>query len=318
MLPSRLIFVDGLPGSGKSTTAQRLSLHLRRQGYPARWSFEHENQHPLFVESAVRALREQQPNAAPALFDRALTGYAMLTDRMSAVPPETLLLEGTLFQTAVGSQLLLDHSQADIETFFDRTLKTVAALNPALIHLAPADPVAALHRTAETRGSWFPDFVLQHLRATPLGQRLAITDWSGAVALLTKHRALCDALFERFPGPKIAVDPSIGDWNQINAAITSFLQLPPLIEPPPAADLAQVAGAYRAEGTDDTWEFVVNADGLALAGPPLTRLWARPEGGFEIEGLAIELDFELDATGRGVAVHCAPRINELPLHWLRV
>ena len=117
MLPSRLIFVDGLPGSGKSTTAQRLSLHLRRQGYPARWIFEHENQHPLFVESAVRALREQQPNAAPALFDRALTGYAMLTDRMSAVPPETLLLEGTLFQTAVGSQLLLDHSQADIEIF---------------------------------------------------------------------------------------------------------------------------------------------------------------------------------------------------------
>lgn len=36
MFDSHLIIVDGLPGSGKSTTAQWLELQLQRNGIPAR------------------------------------------------------------------------------------------------------------------------------------------------------------------------------------------------------------------------------------------------------------------------------------------
>ena len=38
---TRLILVDGLPGAGKSATAQRLWLHLLANDHRAHWFHEH-------------------------------------------------------------------------------------------------------------------------------------------------------------------------------------------------------------------------------------------------------------------------------------
>src|SRR5262249_31132645 len=47
-LNTNLILVDGLPGSGKSTTAQLVWLQLVRSGYDASWFFEHQSSHPIY------------------------------------------------------------------------------------------------------------------------------------------------------------------------------------------------------------------------------------------------------------------------------
>ena len=94
----RIIFVDGLPGSGKSTTAQRLSLHLRRQGYRARWVFEHEEPHPVFSDERVRALREQSPEADYTLFETASAGYRELARIAREPNADIMLIDGSLFK----------------------------------------------------------------------------------------------------------------------------------------------------------------------------------------------------------------------------
>ncbi|MCF3650818.1 hypothetical protein [Synoicihabitans lomoniglobus] len=314
----RVIFVDGLPGSGKSTTAQRLCLHLNRHGHPARWIFEHEDPHPVFPEPAVRACRTQAADADPTLFTRALTGYATLARELTDRPGLTLLLEGTLFQTAVGTQVLTDQSRSTIDAFFDRTLATLAPHQTALIQLRAPDVAASLQHTAEKRGDWFPEFLVGQLAATPLGQRHAVTTWDGAVALLAQHRAVCDELFDRFPGPKLSVDPTAGDWSRRNAAFTDFLGLPALTEPEIAAACNDFVGTYRADGTDTESELILTPEGLALAGPPSARLWARPDGSFEVEGIAMELTFRRDDSGNVTGFTCAPRLTELPLTWHRI
>ena len=48
LLDTKLIVVDGLPGSGKSTTCQWLELQLQRSGIKARWLPEAEIPHPLW------------------------------------------------------------------------------------------------------------------------------------------------------------------------------------------------------------------------------------------------------------------------------
>ena len=314
----RVIFVDGLPGSGKSTTAQRLSLHLRRQGHASRWIFEHELDHPIFDESAVRAVRENQPDADPALFTRALDGYRRLADHLTAFPAETILLEGSLFQAAVGTQLLTETLDAEIEAFFDQTLAALQPHRPALIYLRAADTTAALNQTAANRGDWFPEFVMSHLAATPLGQREKIQTWADAIRVFTQHRTTCDHLAERFPGPTLIADPQAQSWATTNQQISAFLDLPQLEEPPPSEAAAACVGCYQAEGVDETWEFRIAESGLELVGPPSARLWARPEGGFEIEGLAVEISFEDVTDGRAQSISCAPRLAQLPLRWHRV
>src|SRR6266849_3998050 len=48
-LGTRLIFVDGLPGSGKSTMAEYVAGELEQRGIPCRLLREREPDHPLNV-----------------------------------------------------------------------------------------------------------------------------------------------------------------------------------------------------------------------------------------------------------------------------
>lgn len=322
MTHPRLIFVEGLPGSGKSTTAQRLALHLRRHGVRARWIFEHEREHPLGLnESALRALREQSPSADPTLLDHALAACTAL-----ATTTDTLVFDGALFQLTAATQLLLDQPVAAITRHFDATLAALAPAGPTLIHLRAADPVAALTATAQARGPWFVEFLVTHLAATPLGRRLGVSDPSGALEIMTRHHALGDELFARFPGPKLSLDPSAGDWGQHNTILATFLDLPPLTEPAPdpvaAVAAAAAAGTYRAP-TGDSMTFVVTPRGLGLDDPdrddaPPTPLWTRPEGGYEVAGLALEINFCSATSGQVTHLRCAPRLTDLPPVWQRV
>ena len=49
MRDTRLIFVDGLPGAGKSTTAEYVTRELEQRGIPCRLLREREPDHPLNV-----------------------------------------------------------------------------------------------------------------------------------------------------------------------------------------------------------------------------------------------------------------------------
>ena len=125
-------------------------------------------------------------------------------------------------------------------------------------------------------------------------------------------------MFERFPGPKLTVDPTTGDWSRLNTAFTEFLGLPPLVEPVPDPALTDYVGTYRAADTGDESQIILTPEGLSLAGPPPARLWARPQGGFEVEGIAMELAFTRDEAGKVSGFTCPPRLAELPLTWHRV
>jgi len=47
MMKTNLIIVEGMPGSGKSTTAQYISMQLNKNSIPSNWYYEVESNHPL-------------------------------------------------------------------------------------------------------------------------------------------------------------------------------------------------------------------------------------------------------------------------------
>ncbi|MBO0992026.1 hypothetical protein [Bacillus sp. SD088] len=49
METTKLIMVEGIPGSGKSTTAQSISKSLDRMGFKHKWWYEEEQGHPAWV-----------------------------------------------------------------------------------------------------------------------------------------------------------------------------------------------------------------------------------------------------------------------------
>jgi hypothetical protein len=312
----RLVFFDGLPGSGKSTTAQRIWLHLRRRGRPARWYFEHDAEHPIFDDDQVRLARAEGPAEPNAIFARALERYATLAADLGT-RDESVLLESTLFQTAVGTQLLMDLPVAEIERHFDRSMALVASLRPALVYLRAPDVGAALRGIAAKRGDWFPEFVVAHLADTPRGRRTGLKTYEDAIAVFAEHRAICDRLLPRFPGERLTVDPSAGDWPRIMREVTQFLGLPPMTEPAPGADLPDYAGRYRSPAGDEL-QVATDERGLFLESAGQPRLWPLPDGRFALEGLNVEIGFERDAAGRPCRARCVGALHDLAGEWDRV
>lgn len=313
----RLIFVEGLPGSGKSTTAQRLCFHLQRLGRPARWYFEHELGHPVFDDEQVRLARATGRAEPNGILERALAGFAALAARPPEAADQPLILEGTLFQTAVGTQLLMDLPPAEIERHFLRGLEILQPLAPALIYFRPPGVAEALQTIAEQRGAWFPEYLVSHLGDTPRGRRLGLRDFAGVIAFFEDYRARCEALLARYPGPHLVVDNRARDWPRHTRAITDFLGLPPLVEPPVPADRLDYVGRYRA-ATGDEWVVAADSRGLYFDDAARSRILPRPGGGFAIESLCVNLDFERDAAGRVGCIRCVGALPGLPARWEKV
>jgi thymidylate kinase len=314
MTPVRLVFIDGIPGSGKSTTAQRLCLHLASLGARARWWYEHEQGHPVLDDAQVRSIRTGAGDAA-GLFARALDGWSALAAACGA--GGTVILESTLFQTTVGTQLLLDWPRGEIDAHFDRTLERIEPLAPALIHLRAAEPDDALRRICAERQPWFEQFLLEQLRATPRGRRLGRITFSEVLEYFRDVREVSDGMFARFQGLKLSRDPLGNAWPQTYRSITDLLGLPPMTPLAPPSRPGDYTGRFRAEGTGDEWEFEDRGGELFFAGYSRGRLL--PCGGdrFAVEGVCVDVMFEREGGAVG-SLRCSGALPGLARRWLRV
>lgn len=314
MKPSpRLIFCEGLPGSGKTTSAQQLWLHLESLGRSARWWFEHELGHPVIEFDRARAAQQAGGEEARATFAGTLAGWSAL----AAATEGVTVLEGTLFQMTVGAQLLADRPRAEIIAHFDRTMEVVAPAAPALIYLRPGDLAAAFATTCARRGPWFLGFLREEFAGTARGRRVGRNDPDALLEYFRERRDLCDELAGRFRGPVLVHDNADADWARQRRAITDFLGLPPMVEPAPPANAADYAGRFRTDAGDE-WTVVADAAGVRVEGDQPGRLLPRGTDRFVLEGVCLEVFFRRDAGGRVVAVEGTGGLPGLPLIWTKV
>jgi len=316
MTPARLILFEGLPGSGKTTTAQQVWLGLEALGRPARWWFEHELGHPILDYEQARRARAPGSADAKLIFERAQAGWRTLAGQLRA-GGETVILEGTLFQTTVGTQLLMDLPRAEIAAHFDRTMEIIARLAPALVCLWQPAASAALRRACAHRQPWFEEFLLREFAATVRGQRLGRAEFADVEAYFDERQAVSAELMERWPGPKLVHDNADGDWARQRRAVEEFLGLPPGRKPAPPAGVGDFTGRYRAE-TGDELRVAEDGQGLYLADEAGTRLLPHGPDAFVVQALCVELVFDRDPAGAVLAISCRGALPGLAPHWPRV
>ena len=87
-MDGKLILVEGLPGSGKSSTAQFICDQLQRNGHRARWYYEDETPHPV---AAPRGLRERMVELIRR--EAARCGVAIAHSEVVGLIPQAALVE---------------------------------------------------------------------------------------------------------------------------------------------------------------------------------------------------------------------------------
>jgi hypothetical protein len=301
---SRLILIEGLSGSGKSTMAQHLAFHLESLEWRARWVYEHAIPHPIGSPDDI---------ATPGGLQRAIENWrALALDLVRC--RETIVMDGALFQLTVGVLQLTKVRDDLIAEAVAEIFSAIANADPAIVYLRPSDVRRAVDVICDARGQWYEEYVHYRLGQTSNGRE-------AIVEFFRRHRALADALVSDLRVPVVSIDTSGARWDEYGRTVGAFLSIPPVRAPYiPVPDASRYVGCYREDKTGEHMYVTADAEQVFLDG--LNRLISRGAGSFAIEGMGGELWFQFapeSAEGVGPArVELRGPIGGAGTSWTRV
>jgi hypothetical protein len=214
MLDTKLILIEGFPGSGKSTTTRNLSETLRQHGVDCHWYLEEDQPHPIDCgDFAVHGLAGQ----LIPLWQR-FTAQAVQE-------PTATLLESRLWQNTA---LFMYMGECPIEEIVElnrQQAQALAPLSPMLIYLDQPDTQEAMDRLAATRGEEWIRWALDKTTPYAWFQSRRLTDFAGWVQFFREWQAVLERLFNDWPHPKLKICNAHDDWAQAYRQMETFLQV---------------------------------------------------------------------------------------------
>src|SRR5579864_3873693 len=155
MRDTRFIFVEGIMGSGKTTTAWFLTEQLQQHGIPARFLLEgptiDEPAHPLRIATEL-----PHPNAV--CLDVTIEEYIALSLRkwrafaQEARQGDTVTAcDGLLFHGNMTDLMLMNASPEVLHAYIAQVIEIISDLNPVVIYFSHPDTTRALRRICDAR-----------------------------------------------------------------------------------------------------------------------------------------------------------------------
>ena len=200
-MSGRLWLVDGVPGSGKSTAAERLCKLATSQGVAARWWLEEDKHHPVLPATLRRRSAEAQ------FPDLCVEAFASFLREEEGV----LILEGSAFQSTIRFMFAHGMGVPRMQAYLDRWAGVVAAADPRLLVLRVDNPGAHYAEfVVERRGSTWIEKVSAYVEQTPVAQANGWTGLAGLISFWERYQEVCAAVSSALPWP-VMVMPA---WSQ--------------------------------------------------------------------------------------------------------
>ncbi len=212
-----ILFIEGLPGSGKSQTATTLDTWLASQGSEHRFYLENSADNPVGFLWRASVARDVVLKTTPV--DYPFGSWTALAARGQSVILESRLLQNTALFAMVNGQ-----EPGAWPFFARRILASLAATHRvALIVLRQSDPRAHLCRTIASRDESHPH-------------------WSPFVAELFTGLPWCDA--RGLTGLEAFVE-ALSHWSDVQDRIVAQLGIETLVLTDPWQDWPSATGRIR-------------------------------------------------------------------------
>jgi uridine kinase len=232
-LDTKTIFIEGIAGSGKSTTAQLLYSNLHRHGYAVKLIHEFYRSHP------IHELNIEEPKI---WISKTLANWHNLTDTLVKAN-EIMIMDGTLFQCTIGVLLEMDVEVAVIRQYANQIPDILKPLNPILIYFYQNDIERAIRTAYEQREDNWRRRVNDFVSSARFFENRKLCGLDGYIEYNRVLRNITDNLYSEYDLRKISIENSDGDWNRYHHIIAEFLSVP-LIEPDNVQH-SDYVGVYR-------------------------------------------------------------------------
>jgi hypothetical protein len=295
MIETRLIHVDGIPGSGKSTTAQWIALELRKRTMAADWFMDEHRGNPVTAWGA--------PDT-DLFISRTLDNWQHFS-RAAQSSNTVFVLEGSLFQHILLRLLLADIERPRIHACIHAVGDYIRPLNPAFIHLYQADVALSLRTISAERGAEWAQYMLDGYNQSLYATARHISGFDALVAFYQEYTELLHLLHQELGFKTLMIENTGRDWPVYQAQILQFLSLATIMEEPPGSDyLARFEGRYRdlsgSHPRDPECTIELKSNQLVIYNfrYAQSRLIPKAPGEFYLETLGYEVSFEVDGQGQ--------------------
>jgi hypothetical protein len=215
----RVLLIEGLPGTGKTSLAEWLCKRLADGGRDAAWAREEAPDHPVIDRATRRTAAE------PGYADRCIARWQAFARRLAEEPsPEVFVLEGCLFQSTVRFLIEHEHPAGDTARYLVAVESALSPLAPRLVYLTQPDPEAWLRDAlADRKGEATVAKIAAHSATTPFAVRRGLEGRDALVGLYTTYRVACDALVARTTWPVLALDAARATETSVRNRARAFL-----------------------------------------------------------------------------------------------
>ncbi|MDM0013857.1 hypothetical protein QTH87_15575 [Variovorax sp. J22P168] len=220
-----LVIVEGIMGSGKSTTMRLVAKALAEAGRPALAIHERTDPHPVRATDELRHWFEPWlETTVQGLAGRAVSRWASFAEEVrggAAVP----VLDGQLFHGDLTHLFLMEASFDQLAAYCERVAGCIAPLHPLVVYLRQEDVERAVRTICAERGDAWVKYQVDWKLKGPLAVRRRLSGLDGLIALYEEYRTLTDALFDRLSLDKIVIENSERDWKRYDRQILGRLGL---------------------------------------------------------------------------------------------
>jgi len=203
----KILFIDGLPGSGKSTAAEAVGGAVSG----SRVFVETVANHPLLVgtpDQIGAAFAEIHETHSADSFAAAALGR--LEAFLEGAGHDVLyVFESHPIQSTVRVLFQLDAPRTTILQFWSDLQDRLAVVQPRLIYFQERDPLQALKEINRKRGPTWESYLVEAFEQSPWMKARALSGFEGAYQMFVAYADLVDQLADlwRFPILKLPARP---------------------------------------------------------------------------------------------------------------
>ena len=225
MIDTRLIVLDGLPGSGKTTTAEWLTSQLQQQNIDIWYLLENDTTHPLWWYRYWDGNDYLTPDfdniPIETFLEASLSRWRGFVDSSN----QSVLTESVFFQDAVAMFLMGGATPTRLMEYARKVQQIAQALNPVLIYFRQSEVSSALQRICAIRGKEFEDELVMNMENFPYLKQRNLKGLDGVATLWQNIHELTDVIFDEYKIRKLAINASEGNWTDYRQKILSFFEL---------------------------------------------------------------------------------------------